>query len=79
MAGIVYIINLLIWFIVCCFHLYLSLKRGGLYVMNSFLLILIGFIGIVTPFNIFLWMDVSMLLQLISMVIMAYYTKKKSL
>ena len=70
-------LNLLLWIVVSCYQVYLSFEKGKLPFLISFFLVLIGVIGLVTPLNTFLYVNLSMILQVLSIIILLFNRRKK--
>ena len=78
MLGLLFILNLLLWFIVSCFQVYLGLKNGKIQRCISLFLFLIGVIGIITPLNTLLYVNISLVLQLLSIILLSHIEKRKN-
>ena len=70
-------LNLLLWIGVSCYQVYLSFEKGKLLFFISIFLVLIGVIGLVTPLNTFLYVNLSIILQVLSIILLLFNRRKK--
>lgn len=70
-------VNLLLWIGVSCHQIYLSCKKGRLLFFISIFLVLIGIIGLVTPLNTFLYINLSLILQVPLIIILLLFNMRK--